>query len=493
MQTNKKRPNILFLMCDQMRGDCMGVAGHPDVKTPYLDSLAAEGTYFPNAYSSCPSCIPARAALFTGLAPEHHGRVGYEDGIDWDYPNMLPATLSKGGYHTECIGKLHVHPPLRRCGFHNLTLHDGYIGYYRHPEGNRRENQHLHDSYLRFLRSRHGETADVNDTGLECNSWIARPWIYDEMSHPTNWAVTESIQFLKNRDPDVPFFLMTSFVRPHPPLDAPIHYYQQYASKTLNPPAGDDWSVQRIGQKDGVMYDSPFGSKDQELCHQAMAGYYGCITHIDHQIGRLLQALYEENILEDTIVIFTSDHGEMLFDHHYFRKVLPYQGSVCIPLLIRIGKNISGGQEQVAVCNQLAELRDIMPTVLDFAGVSPLEKMDGHSLVKEMLGQETQEREHLFGEHSFGELSNHYVVTKKDKLIWFSQSGEEQYFDLSADPKEEHNLSGSAEAAPRIHFLRNLLIAHLAHRPEGYSDGNTLIVGRKPLNLLPNSDYGDRS
>lgn len=463
----------------------MGVAGHPDVKTPYLDSLAAEGSYFPNAYSSCPSCIPARATLFTGLAPEHTGRVGYQDGIAWDYPNMLPSVLSKHGYHTECVGKMHVHPPLRRCGFNNLTLHDGYVGYYRHPQSPGGENQHLHDSYLSFLRDRHGADADVNDTGLECNSWIARPWIYDEMSHPTNWAVTESIKFLKKRDPDVPFFLMTSFVRPHPPFDAPEHYYQQYAGKDLQPPADGDWSTQRIGQKDGVIYDSPFGSKDPELRHQAMAGYYGCITHMDHQIGRLLQALYEVNILEDTIVIFTSDHGEMLFDHHYFRKTLPYQGSVNIPLLVRIGKNLPGGDKQLAVCPNLAELRDILPTLLDFAGIPPLEGLDGHSLTEEMLGHSSGTRQHLFGEHSFGELSNHYVVTEQDKLIWFSQSGELQYFDLLRDPKEEHNLWGDPKVAARTGLLHGLLVEHLAGRPEGYSDGQRLISGKKPLVILP--------
>ena len=162
----KKRPNIVLIMCDQMRGDCLGIAGHPDVKTPYLDSLAAEGTYFPNAYSACPSCIPARAALFTGLSQEHHHRVGYQDGITWDYPHMLPAALSDGGYHTEMVGKMHVHPPLYRCGFQNMTLHDGYIGYYRNPNAPAKEHQLFHDSYLHWLKCRCGYDADVNDAGF---------------------------------------------------------------------------------------------------------------------------------------------------------------------------------------------------------------------------------------------------------------------------------------------------------------------------------------
>lgn len=100
---------------------------------------------------------------------------GYQDGIDWDYPHMLPQVLSRHGYHTEAVGKLHVHPPLRRCGFHNLTLHDGYIGFYRRPSLPTRQNQLYGDSYLKWLKDRYGNAADVNDTGLECNSFMLRP------------------------------------------------------------------------------------------------------------------------------------------------------------------------------------------------------------------------------------------------------------------------------------------------------------------------------
>ena len=105
-----KRPNIILLMADQMRGDCLGIAGHPDVKTPFLDALAAEGVRYENAYSACPTCIPARATLYTGMSQEHTGRVGYEDLIPWEYPHTLAGELSKAGYYTQCVGKMHVHP-----------------------------------------------------------------------------------------------------------------------------------------------------------------------------------------------------------------------------------------------------------------------------------------------------------------------------------------------------------------------------------------------
>ncbi len=480
----EKRPNIVLIMCDQMRGDCMGIAGHPDVKTPYLDSLAAEGTYFPNAYSACPSCIPARAALFTGLSQEHHGRVGYEDGIDWNYENMLPQALANAGYHTEAVGKLHVHPPLKRCGFHNLTLHDGYIGFYRNPERPAREYQLFHDSYLDFLKNRCGHNADINDSGLECNSFIARPWPYDEMSHPTNWTVSESIRFLEKRDRDKPFFLMTSFVRPHPPLDAPKNYQDLYLHRDLSTPAMGDWeNFEKEAAAVGPMYDSAYGTADPELKRQAMAGYYACITHMDHQIGRLIQALYREQVLEDTVILFVSDHGELLFDHGLFRKVQPFEGSVRIPFLMRVGKHLTG-LPQVPVCSDLVELRDVLPTLLSAAGAPSPSYTDGLDLMPALFGKSHKTRSFLHGEHSGGALSNHYIVTEKDKYIWYSQTGKELYFALQSDRKELHNRIQDDDVKDRVEELRALLIKELNGREEGYTDGCRLISGRKPLSGL---------
>ena len=122
-----KRPNIILLMADQMRGDCLGIAGHPDVKTPFLDALAAEGVRYENAYSACPTCVPARATLYTGMSQEHTGRVGYEDLVPWDYPHTLAGELSKAGYYTQCVGKCMFIRCATTVGFHDVRLHDGYL------------------------------------------------------------------------------------------------------------------------------------------------------------------------------------------------------------------------------------------------------------------------------------------------------------------------------------------------------------------------------
>ncbi|WP_461810349.1 arylsulfatase [Faecalimonas sp.] len=477
------QPNILLLMCDQFRGDCLSYAGHPDVKTPYLDTLASEGAFFDHAYSSCPSCIPARVALFTGKSQEHHGRVGYEDGIDWNYDHMLAEEMSANGYQTQCIGKMHVHPARKHCGFQGLRLHDGYLGYYRNSSIPHYEHQEITDDYLRDLKNILGAKADFNASGPECNSWITHPWIYEERFHPTNWVTEESIRFLETRDRTRPFFLMSSYVRPHQPFDAPVSYFDLYKDKDLRKPAYSDWDDIEMTKKFGYRKDSIFGCNDEEQIHNTMAGYYACITHVDHQIGRLISSLMESGEYENTIILFLADHGELLFDHHLYRKVFAYEGSSHIPLLIHVGKN---------VCNTipfrsdtLVELRDIMPTILDFANIPIPEGVDGFSLVPEIKGENKNDREYLHGEHSFHSgLSSHFIVTKTDKFIWYSEKNIEQYFDLKNDPREEHNLIEDESYQERISYLRNLLIQKLKDREEGYSDGISLQENCTPVNSL---------
>ena len=470
------KPNILLLMCDQFRGDCLSYANHPDVKTPYLDTLADDGIIFKNGYSACPSCIPARAALLTGRSQEKHGRVGYQESQSWNYKHMLAEELTKGGYYTQCVGKMHVHPPRLLCGFQGLRLHDGYIGHYRRANLPYWQHQNVSDDYMRFLKEHLGGSADVNDTGVENNSWITHPWAYEERYHPTNWVVDESIRFLETRDRTKPFFLMASFVRPHPPFDAPKNYFDLYYGKELRKPAMGDWVDPSLCEKHGKTMDSVHGCNDPELTHQAMAGYYACITHIDHQIGRLITALENDETYNNTIILFTADHGELLFDNNCFRKLLPYQGSINIPMIMHVGKNIR--KIKPLKSDTIVELRDIMPTLLDLAELDIPDTCDGLSLKKEIYNEGVNERTYLHGEHSGSvEQSNHVIVTKKDKFIWFSQTGIEQYFDLSKDPREEHNAINDETSQERITELRSILIKELIGREENYTDGKALLKG----------------
>lgn len=471
-------PNIILLMTDQLRGDALGYAGHPDVKTPYLDTLAARGVVFDRAYSACPSCIAARAALHTGMEQSHHGRVGYEDSVPWRYPHTLAGELSRAGYYTQCVGKMHVHPLRNYLGFHNVDLHDGYLHAARYGGVPYRESQLVADDYFYWLKKELGADADVTDTGIDCNSWVARPWTHEEKYHPTNWVTDRCLDFLRRRDLDQPFFLMASYLRPHPPFDAPQPYFDLYKDKDLRPPFVGTWESDEDLRRDGRIFDSKTGPIDPELARQAQIGYYACITHLDHQIGRLIMALVEHEVYDDTIILFTADHGEELCDHHMFRKSRPYEGSCRIPFFITAGKNTDLAAKAGSTCHAVVELRDVMPTLLSAAGAAIPDSVDGADLLPLAREPEKAVRPWLHGEHSYGPYSNHWIVTETDKYIWHAATGQEQYFDLQNDPHELTDLINDSASKERIGFLRSCLIEALKERPEGFTDGEKLICGR---------------
>ncbi|EHK2364545.1 TPA: arylsulfatase [Clostridium perfringens] len=470
------KPNIVLIMVDQMRGDCLGVNGNEFIETPNLDMMATEGYNFENAYTAVPSCIASRTSILTGMSQKSHGRVGYEDGVSWNYKNTIASEFSKAGYHTQCIGKMHVYPERNLCGFHNIMLHDGYLHFARNKEGKASTQIEQCDDYLKWFREKKGHNVDLIDIGLDCNSWVSRPWGYEENLHPTNWVVNESIDFLRRRDPSKPFFLNMSFVRPHSPLDPPKFYFDMYKDEELPEHLMGDWANKEDEENRGKDINCVKGIINKKTLKRAKAAYYGSITHIDHQIGRFLIALSEYGELNNTIFLFVSDHGDMMGDHNWFRKGIPYEGSTRVPFFIYDPGNLLKGKKG-KVFDEVLELRDIMPTLLDFAHISIPDSVEGLSLKDLIEERNSTWREYIHGEHSFGEDSNHYIVTKRDKFLWFSQRGEEQYFDLEKDPKELTNLINSEEYKDRIDYLRKILIKELEGREEGYTDGNKLLKG----------------
>ena len=207
-------------------------------------------------------------------------------------------------------------------------------------------------------------------------------------------------------------------------------------------------------------------------------GYYACISQVDHQIGRIMQKLETEGEMDNTYILFISDHGELLGDHNLYRKSLPYDGSSRVPFLIR-GPGIQPG----TLCSQPVELMDVMPSLLDACGLPVPPTVDGKSVLPLLRG-ETAWREAIHGEHIYEGGSVQYIVTDHDKYIWFSSSGREQYFDQSLDPLEEHDRSRDPGCQVRIEHLRNILIRELAGREDGHSDGHRLIPGRPCRNTL---------
>ena len=306
----------------------------------------------------------------------------------------------------------------------------------------------------------------------------ARTWTHEEKYHPTNWVTDRCLDFLRRRDPDQPFFLMASYLRPHPPLDAPQYYFDLYKDKDLRKPFVGSWETDQFLRRDGRIFDSKTGPIDPELIRQAQIGYYACITHLDHQIGRLIMALIEQEVYDDTVILFTADHGEELCDHHMFRKSRPYEGSCRVPFFLTAGKNTGLHITPASTCHSVVELRDVMPTLLSLAGAPIPDTVDGYDLLPLARDPEGTVRPWLHGEHSYGEFSNHWIVTETDKYIWFPVTGQEQYFDLASDPHELTDRIDDPEVRERVSYLRSCLIQSLTGRPEGFTDGEKLIPGR---------------
>ncbi len=472
-----------MLVCvDEMRGDALSAAGHPVVRTPHLDELAGHGTMFTRAYSATPTCVPARVALLTGQSPERHGRYGYAEGVPFSvaHPVTMPGVLRQHGYQTQAIGKMHVFPERARVGFDDVRLHDGFLHF-----GRRHGFRHLtvNDDYLVWLRRQPGvdAMADYFDDGVGCNSVVAAPWPRDEHLHPTNWVVSEAIEWLHRRDPDVPFFLYLSFHRPHAPYNPPRWAFEQYLHGPRTTPPVGDW----VGAYDDVRRDGyhqlQHGRLDDETHHRAKAGYYGNITHIDLQLNRFFEALSDFELVDDTAIVFVSDHGEMMGDHDFYRKSVPYEGSARVPFVVVPAPRFAPDARRGTVSDALVELRDVMPTVLDMAGVPVPDTVDGRSVLPLLAGDAGAGwRDELHGEHVYLGQSLQWLTDGRWKYVWRSRLGDEQLFDLAADPHELHDLAGDPAYADRLAQWRARLVDHLRDREEGYVADDTLVPGREP-------------
>ena len=474
MPTNETAPNILFILTDQWRGDCLGYTGHPAVETPHLDYLAGDGITFTQAYASCPVCVAARATILTGLAPKRHGYLT-NGGVQWDYSVTLPGTLSDAGYHTQCVGKMHVYPWRNLVGFHNVVLHDGYM------HRARRENREfgLNDDYTPWLREKLGAVyADHNDSGVGCNGYAAQAWPYHEMLHPTSWVTSQGIDFLRRRDTSKPFFLTLSYHRPHPPLDPPASFLNRYLQKDIPPPAMGNWVDHEL-RKGG--HDSPI-PRDPALVDYARRAYYAQISHIDFQINRMIMALNEYGVQDNTAILFTADHGEMLYDHNHVGKGVPYDGSARVPFILRMPKT-SNAVARGTLVDSPVELRDIFPTFCDIAGIDTPDDLDGESVLN--CGGNNW-RPFIHGEHATS--ANQWLTDGKEKYAWFTQTGRELLFDLTEDPREINDLS--RERPDRLAWWRDQLIEELTGRPEGFVQNGKLVPGRPIQGLLPHVGKG---
>jgi len=460
-----QRPNIVFILLDEMRWDSLSVVGHPVVETPNIDELGRGGVVFTAAYSSCPSCIAARASIMTGRNPSSHGRLGYQDQVPWRYDHMLAQVLGDAGYQTHCVGKTHFYPQRAHGGFHSL---DSY-------EANQNFDGLYVNDYFEWLREKTNGRLHERDHGLDSNSWVARPSHLPEELHNNTWVATKGIEFLRRRDKTRPFFLNLSFHRPHAPLDPPQAFYDMYKDRELPPVPVGEWAKTHDAPVDDV--NAWHGRLPTHVLDHSRRAYYAQVAHIDNQIGRFLIELKGMKA-GPTAILFTADHGEMLGDHHMFRKSYAYEGSAAVPLVVSMP---GGARDQF--CDAPTVLEDLYPTMLDLAGVPVPRKIEGRSLAPFVTtGRRPDDwPEFVHGEHAAcydPQNGMQFVTDGKEKFVWFPLSGREQFFDLADDPSETRDLVADPAAKDRVALWRRRLIDRLVSRElDGLTDGETLISG----------------
>lgn len=484
-----KQPNIVLVLVDQWRGDCLSVTGHPVVETPHLDMMAAQGTVFTRAYAACPSCIAARACLMTGQTPSTVGRLGYQDFVPWRYQTTLPGELAKAGYQCHLVGKTHFYPQRTHLGFHSMETYECLQNL---------DGDYVND-YFAWLSAQSGGPWEETQTGLDSNSWVARPSSLPEHLHVNSWTATRSIDFLQRRDPTRPFFLNVSFHRPHPPLDPPPEYFHLYDDRPLPPLPMGDWAAEHDHAMVGV--SGSFGRLSPAESDRQRRAYFGQITHLDSQIGRLILYLQRTGLIQNTIFVFTSDHGELLGDHGCFRKSLSLEGSAKLPLIVSAPARFA--LERHHVSDLPVTHMDLMPTLLEMVNAPAPAGVEGCSLVPILTGRQTADtwRDAVHGEHARPGAEHggvQYLVGRREKYTWFTRDGMELLFDLVDDPEERVNLAARPEAADRLAHWRRRLAEELGKRPQdGLSDGQKLIPGRdlpptRPELLVPYFDNEGR-
>ncbi|MGC9452420.1 MAG: sulfatase-like hydrolase/transferase [Oceanipulchritudo sp.] len=432
-----ERPNILLITTDQQRYDALGINGNGILETPNLDSLAARGVNFSRCYITCPVCIPARRTWLSGQHPTTHGLRHYEDGLDFDPPFTLPSLLRDAGYQTQLVGKLHMHPMGKRYGFDHMVLSE--TSHWRPTSRWQPRND-----YVRWLRQ-HGVQEHPHLHGINGNGRLVAPWPLEDRFHQNNFLAGEAARFLcEDRDPESPFFLHLSFFHPHPPLVPTRDYFDRYLAKSIPEPKIGEWAVGG-DVRSGIAPDSAVGPFDPEMIQRATAAYYALINHIDDCVAYVLERWREygnDRAKQPLYVIFSSDHGEMLGDHHLFRKSLGYEASSHVPFFISgFNVDLPAGTTRDDLCCW----EDLLPTVADLADIEVPSPVDGHSLFP---GGKTREpsphRDHLYGLCN-GQHSNHFIVHGPWKYIWFPATNEEQLFHLGDDPCETSDLSANLD------------------------------------------------
>ena len=404
-----KRPNILFIMTDQLAGPALPCYGHPIVKAPHISSLAEEGVVFDNAYCNSPLCAPSRASLMTGQLPS---RIGAFDNAA-QFPSDVPTFahyLRNLGYRTCLSGKMHFVGPDQLHGFEERLTTDiypadfGWVPDWEHPE----DRPSWYHNMLSVVQAGLCETSNQLD--------------FDEQ---VVFQAVRKIYDMARDEDQRPFCLLASFTHPHDPFAITKEYWNRYDHAEIDMPTIPAIPVDQLDPHSRRLYH--VSAMDQYAQTEARVrnarhAYYGMISYIDDKVGQLLQALEATGLGDNTIIVFTSDHGEMLGERGLWYKMSFFEWSVRVPLLFYAPRRFSRHR-----VNQVVSLVDLLPTLVDLASddttIDFADKLDGQSLVPLMQGDERNASDTALGEIlAEGAISPCLMIRRGPLQIYLQQA-----------------------------------------------------------------------
>jgi arylsulfatase A-like enzyme len=471
-----KHPNVLIIMTDQQRWDALGCAGNSEIKTPNLDRLAKGGVQFMNAYSACPVCVPARSAILTGHTIFNVKVLGNNDIENEDIPKIqtFDQILSENGYHTEYYGKWHV--PYQFASKYNNVVKttgkskepnvpstvDGFRKYLdeigvpaRNPNADELIDKMSLRPYVplpidgRYGKKVESETAVKGGKKGQKTPEDSQAQNFGIFQGPADGSLaayegSEALEALKRMKPGKSFSLTCSFGPPHPPFVVPKKYADQYIAAKLSVPKSISDNLKNAPyQRNSAPFDLRF--QNPEMVQQMKQVYYGMVTQVDVWVGKLLDELDRKGLTENTLVVFVSDHGEMMGDHGLNSKMKMYEGSAHVPLIIRFPGKIPAGTKVITPVSH----HDLFATILDYTGMKAPEN-DGRSLRNLVDGKADPVD---YAVSVWGQINNGgpFMIRKGDwKMIVYLQMADNKQktvssalYNLKTDPLETNNLIGS--------------------------------------------------
>ena len=448
----ERRPNVLVVFTDQQRFDTIGALGNGVIRTPNLDRLAREGIAFRSAYSPSPVCVPARCSFLYGQYPFRTDCYDNDDPMPDDGRRSFFGALADEGYRTHGVGKCHFTPdPAALRGFQSRETQEEIV---RSPAD---------DDYLTHLQaSGFDHVADPHGVRGELY-YVPQIAQMPPALHPTRWVGDRSVAFVEGAAwGDQPWCLYASFIHPHPPFAPPSPWHKLYRAPLMPLPKvpADAEALHAYVNRHQNRYKFRDQGIDQNLLRTQKAHYYACVSFIDFQVGRLLASLEATNQLENTLIVFTSDHGEHLGDYNCFGKRSFHDSCARVPLLMRLPGRFAGGQ----TCDAPASLVDVAPTVLAACGVetdaSEHDGLDLAGVVTSAAGSETR-RDAVFSQYQREGLAIYTAVTPRWKYAYSAPDGREFLFDRVADPSETRSQAGLTFRRGELAGMRDLTISRL--------------------------------